>query len=143
MKYVLRAFVRVTESDVEYISKPHFIEFRPHIDPSIATRATENADEMSNSLVKDGSGRVLAEAKLPCSGTIGTIFGSNCPLNLIFLIRQSESKPLPRKAKIDIYEIHKSTVGKKGQCFMLSRETVALPVDSLESHRECRIVLHT
>lgn len=137
-EYILRAFVRLSNCDEEITSHPLYVEFHPHIDPSIAIKSSPN--EKRTTIVKDeNNGKVLGEATLFCKNENGTIFGSNCQLSLILLIRQSEPKYLPRKAKIEVCEIHKSQ--SRQQCFIISNETILLPPEILKPHQECTIPL--
>src|SRR5271170_3063502 len=141
-EYVLRAFIQVLKSDEEITSEPLYVEFRPHIDPSRLAKQTPAA-EPQTTIVKDDNDRVLGEASLSCSNPKGLIFGSECQLTLNLLLRQSDPKRLPRKAKIEVCEIHKSgsTKDNKQQCFILSHETILLPPEILKPHQECKIPL--
>ena len=141
-QYVLRAFLQVSNSDQEINSEPLYVDFRPRIDPSIAFKQTPDATEKRHTIVKDDNGRILGEASLSCTDDTGAIFGSYCQLNLVLLIRQSESKYLPRKGKIELCEIHK-LIGEqpREQCFVLSNETFPLSSELLKPHQECTIPL--
>jgi len=141
-EFVLRAYIQVSDSDEEITSEPLYVDFRPHIDPSVAFKQTPNANEKRHTIVKDDNGRVLGEASLSCTSDIGSIFGGDYPLSLVLLIRQSEAKYLPRKAKIEVCEIHKFAGGQpREQCFVLSHETIQLPPELLKPHQECTIPL--
>ena len=143
-EYLLRAFIKLSNSGEEIISEPLYVEFRPHIDPSVIAKQISPATEPPTTVVKDDNERVLGEASLSCSSANGTIFGSACPLILNLLLRQSESKRVPRKVKIEVREVHRSlsTLPESKQCFILSHETVSLPHDILKPHQECKIPLH-
>jgi len=139
-EYVLRAFMTIKESDVQYLSEPLVADFQPHIDPSLIPLST--VDETGSSTVlRDNHGTVLGEAKLECKRDKRAIFGSECPFTLTLLMRQSDFKSLPHKAKIDVYEIHKSRDTKQIQSFILSHETFSFPQDILKPHQECLIPL--
>ena len=141
-QYVLRAFLQVSSSDEEINSEPLHVDFCPHIDPSVVFKETPDATEKRNTIVKDDNGRVLGEASLSCTSDTGATFGSDCPLSLVLLIRQSESKYLPRKAKLEVCEIHKFIGGQPRElCFVLSNETFQLRSESLKPHQECTIPL--
>lgn len=140
-QYILRAFLQVSDSDEEIHSEPLYVDFHPHVDPSVAFKQIP-AIEKRHTIVKDDKGRVLGEASLSCTNDTGIIFGSYCQLSLVLLIRQSESKYLPRKAKIEVYEIHKSIEEKpREQSFVLSNEIFRLPSEILKPHQECTIPL--
>jgi len=113
------------------------VEFRPHIDPSIAIKSSPH--EMRHTSVKDDIGKVLGEATLFCTNENGIIFGSDCQLSLVLLIRQSEAKSLPRKAKIEVLEIHKSH--SRQLSFVLSHLNIVLPPERLKPHQECTLPL--
>jgi hypothetical protein len=138
-EYVLRAFLQLSNGERLH-SEPLNAEFRPHIDPGVVIRRSSRSLEKRESIVKDEDGRVVAEASLICTDGEGIIFGGDCPLNLNLLVRQSESKPLPRKAKIEICEVHKCTATGKQQVLLLSQETIALP-GILRPHQETSIPL--
>jgi len=140
-EYVLQAFLRLSNSDEELTSEPLYVEFRPHIDPYVVAKRTPPASEAQPTVVKDDNDRVLGEASLSCSNPNRVIFGSDCPLTLNLLLRQSDPKRLPRKAKIEVREIHKSLSTSKQQCFILSSETIPLPPEILKPHQECKIPL--
>jgi hypothetical protein len=119
------------------------VDFRPHIDPSIRLKQDPNAQEKGTMIVKDDAGKVLAEATLSCTGEQGTIFGSSCPLDLNLLVRQSEAKQLPRKAKVEVCEIHRfgQDSTEKEQTFVLSHENISLPSELVKPHQETTIPL--
>jgi hypothetical protein len=137
-QYVLKAFVRLV-SEEEFMSEGLPVEFRPHIDPSVAKMEGHDGDK-HDVIVKDDNGRVLGEASLSCANK-GTLFGQDCQLSLVLLIRQSDAKQLPRKAKVEVSEIHRLTDGSKEQVFALSHETVTFPPNRIKGHKECTIPL--
>lgn len=141
-EYVLRAFLQLSSGE-EITSEPLDVDFRPHINPVLMLKQNPNAQEKGSMVVKDDAGKVLGEATLSCTGEQGTIFGSSCPLNLNLLIRQSEAKHLPRKAKVEVCEIHKfyQDGSEKGQTFVLSHENVSLPSELIKPHQESTIPL--
>jgi hypothetical protein len=144
-EYVLRAFIQLLNSKEEITSEALDVEFRPHIDPSLVAKETPAA-EPPTTVVKDDNGIVLGEASLSCSSPNRIIFGFDCPLTLNLLLRQSDPKRLPRKAKIEVCEIHKSVPlptkdTARHQCFILSNETILLPPEILKPHTECKIPL--
>jgi hypothetical protein len=137
-EYVLQAFLELDNGE-KHLSEPLFAEFRPHIDPSVVSKETQSLGRRE-SVVKDEDGRTMAEASLSCTAEEGMTFGSHCPLTLDILIRQSESKPLPRRAKVEICEIHKCPSDDKEHVFVLSQETLDLPL-LLRPHHETSIPL--
>lgn len=139
-EYVLRAFLQVSGDTKDTFSEPRYIEFQPHIDPFVATGQMADPPE-KRVIVKDDSKRVLGEAALTCKATKGTLFGYPCPFSLMLLIRHSDSKALPRRAKVEVFEIHKCVNGQGEQWFALSRELVLLPPDLVRCHHECTIPL--
>jgi len=138
-EYVLHAFLRLSNGE-EIISEPLYADFRPQIDPAAVLKQSPQPLEKRESIVKTEEGRVLAEASLSCTDEEGITFGSHCPLTLNLLIRQSESKPLPRKARVEICEIHKSLTDGREMVFVLSTETIGLP-GILKPHQEISIPL--
>jgi len=139
-EYVLRSFVTIKESDVQYLSEPLVVDFRPRIDPSLITPSI--VDEIrSPTVLNDDHGKVLAEAKLECQRDMGAFFGSDCQFTLTLLVRKSDVKLLPQKAKIDVCEIHKSKETKKIQLFVLSHQTFSFSQDILKPHQECSVPL--
>jgi len=141
-QYILRAFLQVPDSDEEIYSELLYADFCPHIDPSVAFKQIPDPTEKRQTIIKDSNDRVPGEASLSCTSNTGAIFGSDYPLNLILLIRQSESKYLPRKAKVEVYEIHKFVGGQsREQWFVLSNETFPFPSELLKPHHECTIPL--
>ena len=139
-EYVLRAFMNVKGSDEQYLSEPLIVDFRPRIDPSLTPLSIVDESE-SSAVLKDDHGKVLGEAKLECTSNAGAVFGSDYPFTLTILSRQSNSKHLPHKAKIDVCEIHKSIVTKQVQTFTLSHETFTFPPGLLKPHYECPVPL--
>jgi hypothetical protein len=141
-EYTLRGFLQLS-NDEEVLSEPLNVEFHPHIDPSVVLKRNPGVHEKRETVVKDESGRTLGEASLSCTGDTGSIFGSSCPLILNLLIRQAETKNLPRKAKIEVCEIHKlvQNGSKQQQTFILSHETVNLPSELVKCHQETTIPL--
>jgi hypothetical protein len=141
-QYVLRAFLQVSNSDEEINSEPLYVDFCPHVDPSVALKQIPDTTENRHTIVKDNNDRILGEASLLCTSDRGAIFGSDCPLSLVLLIRQPESKYLPRKAKVEVCEIHKCIGGQpRKHCFILSSETFQFPSELLKPHQECTIPL--
>ena len=136
-EYVLRAFIQLSNGE-RITSEPLYAEFRPHVDPSTLTQ-TQTLGRRE-SIVKDEEGKVIAEASLTCTNEEGITFGSDCSFNLNLLIRQSESKPLPRRAKIEICEVHKCASDGREHAFILSQETINLP-SILKPHKETSIPL--
>jgi hypothetical protein len=136
-KYQLHAFVQLSNDGEEITSEALDVEFCPHVDPSIAIKSSPH--EMRHTSVKDDIGKVLGEATLFCENENGIIFGSDCQLSLVLLIRQSEAKYLPRKAKIQVREIHKSL--SRQLSFVLSHANIVLPPEKLKPHQECTIPL--
>jgi hypothetical protein len=141
-EYTLHGFLQLSNGE-EVSSEPLNVEFHPHIDPSVVLKQNPGVHEKREAAIKDESGRTLGEASLSCTGDTGTIFGSSCTLVLNLLIRQAETKNLPRKAKIEVCEIHK--LGQDGskpeQTFILSHETVTLPSELVKCHQETTIPL--
>ena len=138
-EYVLRGFVHLSNKTEDCLSEPVHVEYRPRIDPTQAYKHTPH--EKSETTIKDENGKLVADASLTCTTTSGTIFGADCAVTLGLLVRQSDAKYLPRKAKIEIYEIHKNISSNAEQRFLLSQENVALPPEMIKSHRECNIPL--
>ena len=139
-EYVLRAFVTIKEIDVQYLSEPLVVDFRPRIDPSLIPPSV--VDEMrSPTVLKDDHGKVLAEAKLKCERGTGAFFGSDCLFTLTLLVRKSDIKLLPQKAKIDVCEIHKSRETKEIRLFVLSHQTFSFSQDIIKPHQECSVPL--
>jgi hypothetical protein len=141
-EYALRAFVQLANGD-EITSHPLYVDFRPHIDPSITLKLNPKAQEKGDAIVKDEAGKVLGEATLSCTGEQGTIFGSDCTLNLNLLVRHSDAKHLPRKAKVEVCEVHKFLHDgtEKEQTFVLSHENISLPPELVKPHQETTIPL--
>jgi hypothetical protein len=141
-EYALRAFLELSGGE-EITSCPLFVDFRPHIDASLTLKQNPKAQEKGTDTVTDEAGRILGEATLLCTGEQGTIFGSDCPLSLNLLIRQSDAKHLPRKARVEVCEIHKFIQdGKeKEQTFVLSHENITLPSELVKPHQETTIPL--
>jgi hypothetical protein len=141
-EYTLRGFLQLSTGE-EILSEPLKVEFRPHIDPSVVLKQNPEVQERRQSVVKDESGKTLGEASISCQGDTGTVFGTSCPMTLKLLIRQSEVKNLPRKAKIEVCEIHKliKNGSKQQQTFVLSSETVSLPPELVKCHQETTIPL--
>jgi hypothetical protein len=141
-EYTLHAFLQLAGGE-EIASEPLDVEFRPHIDPSIRLKQDPKAQDKGTAIVKDDADKILAEATLSCTRDQGTIFGENCSLDLNLLIRQSDAKHLPRKAKVEVCEIHNfiqhST--EKEQTFILSHENVSLPSELVKPHHETTIPL--
>jgi hypothetical protein len=140
--YTLRAFTKLSSGE-EINSEIQHVDFRPHIDPARVLKYNTNGLEKSETIVKDENGHVLGEAALSCTSDTGTVFGSSCSLNLMLLIRQAESKSLPRKARVEVFEIHKALPLESGkeQRFVLSQEYVPLPSETLKAHQETKIPL--
>ena len=141
-EYVFHAFLQLSGGD-EITSEPLYVDFRPHIDPSLWLKQDPNAQEKGTAIVQDDAGKILAEATLLCTGDQGTIFGASCPLDLTLLIRQSDAKHLPRKAKVEVCEIHKCIQHStdKEQTFVLSHENISLPSELVKPHQETTIPL--
>jgi hypothetical protein len=142
-EYSLKAVVRVSSGE-QFISDVLPVEFRPHIDPSIAVKNDPHAMEIQNVVVKDDNGRVLGEASLSNASSEGTLFGQDCQLKLELLIRQADQKYLPRKAKVQVFEIHRCHIPDgtgQEKVFELSHETITFPPDRIKGHKECTVPL--
>jgi hypothetical protein len=139
-EYVLRAFMTIKDTDVEYFSPPLIVDFQPRIDPSFIPLSIIDKTA-SSAVLKDDHGKILGEADLECKNDKGVIFGSDCSFMLNLLVRQSDPRSLPHKAKIDVCEIHKLKDTKQIQSLILSHETLSFPPNILMPHRDSSIPL--
>ena len=146
-EYMLSGFVQLADkpddNPKEVLSEPLYVEYRPRIEPNEAYKMT--ARYSSDTSNKDETTVLLAEASLTCTNTTGVVFGGDCSAKLGLLLRKSDAKYLPRKAKIEVYEIHTTTptpgTTASEQRFLLSQESVVLPPDLIKGHHECSIPL--
>jgi hypothetical protein len=132
----LRAFFQLSDG-TQILSDPRYVDFRPQVDPTVALKTFPSTIEREESVVMDEGGKILAEASLVRLNDAPLVFGSDCPLTLNLLVRQAKS--LPRKAKSEVFELHK--YGDQQQTFVLSQGMVSLP-GTLKAHQETVIPLN-